>query len=162
MRELHELALAKQVKEIVDIGTDESVAPREAFISFGIKFISLGPATPVTISREFGRARFGLHYTPWSLATKSGIYGALVSHGVMPVSCHNHDTYPLKAGDSKSCLGAVVVGPKAWAQTAKTPNALVKFQADIALARDRYKDSVTQAHQILNQLTEVALLRVRG
>lgn len=79
---LHPFMDRMGIDRVVDIGEPLDRVP--AFPSH-IDFQSLGWQPDVEVSRRLLDARFGLFVTPWGLASKSGVFAAYRSHGVVPV-----------------------------------------------------------------------------
>lgn len=146
--QLRALQQAGHIEEIVDIGADATIAPTAAIEAAGLRVRVLGASASEVVSAELARARYGMHYTPWSLATKSSIYGALVAHGVLPISIHEVDPLPLGPAQALRDAAIVLMGVQAWAQILTNEAQLFHFEHCVKAARLAYKPMSDVAREI--------------
>lgn len=138
------------VSEIFDIGADTSVADDLGLMRDVVRITRLGVAAPDAISEAMALARYSMHYTPWSLSTKSGIYAAAIAHGAMPISIDESDSIPLSDADRLNKCGVICVGVNDWAdKISSDPIGWMKIASiSIERARKNYRNANSLALQI--------------
>lgn len=143
------LVAAGHVTELMDIGAGDSLTDGPITVLPGLQVQVLGPAASAEVSAALADARYGLHFTPWPQATKSGIYGALLAHGVMPVSTYEANTLPSLKPTVDMSSHALLMGMGQWCESLRADSALDAFQAQVNRAAKTYKSIDTLAREIL-------------
>lgn len=147
---------SEAISEILDIGSDESVIENFKCIKNNFDVEVFGMAHANDVSNALAFARYSTHYTPWSLATKSGVYAAAVAHGAIPVSIDDVDTLPLSSAIRLRERGVICIGFKSLLEKIiKNKKYFIEeYSSKIESARDNYVSSRLLAKKILENFNE--------
>lgn len=143
------LVKAGHVSELVDIGAGDAAAQDWAVKLPDLHVRVLGSSPAAAISAELAEARCGVHFTPWALATKSSIYGALLAHGVLPVSIYDSDAMAPPHTEGSGPSQALLMGVADWHRRLQAGAKASDFQPLVDSALRAYKSVDELAREIV-------------